>query len=202
MECIYRPPEYSNYNKFLTHMFDFLRLAFETNTINVICGDFNINLDNKCIDRHGREFSNVIRSFGLNICITEYTRTTDNSKTIIDNILCNIDSLLLNPTVINCDISDHFLQHITYNYELIKDTNFHPDVRLKRSFNNENNIAKFNHLTKTSLENCDFLNTDADSNSKFEYFYYIFLKHLDYAFPSETLRNYNQISVSLGLRNI
>ena len=50
---------------------------------------------------------NICDSTNLTQLITEPTRTTDNTKTLIDNAVTNRPSQILDSGVIPCGISDH-----------------------------------------------------------------------------------------------
>ena len=55
--------------------------------------------------------------YGLKQCISDYTRVQGSTKSIIDNIFSNVDDTNLVPEVIKCDLSDHYMQVICFNYE-------------------------------------------------------------------------------------
>ena len=72
----------------------------------MLCGDFNIDLLNKD-GNNSTSFLNTMYSLSLLPIISEPTRITDNSATLIDNFFinrpCNFEA-----GVIMSDISDHF----------------------------------------------------------------------------------------------
>ena len=75
------------------------------NTDIFICGDFNIDfLD--VFNSLTIDFNNIISQLGLNNLIKIPTRLSTYKNSLIDNILINSNSILLNG-VINTDISDH-----------------------------------------------------------------------------------------------
>ena len=72
----------------------------------MLCGDFHIDLLNKDCN-NSTSFLNTMYSLPLLPIISKPTRITDNSATLIDNLLisepCNFESGIL-----ISDISDHF----------------------------------------------------------------------------------------------
>ena len=70
-------------------------LSKETNKGIVLLGDFNINLLNFDISEQVRTFLNDLASNSLQIQILLPTRISNNSKTLIDNIFCNIPNPLV-----------------------------------------------------------------------------------------------------------
>ena len=78
-----------------------------------ICGDFNIDfLD--VFNPFTIDFNNTISQLGLNNLIKIPTRLSTYKNSLIDNILTNSNSILLNG-VINTDISDHSVIFTTLN---------------------------------------------------------------------------------------
>ena len=72
-----------------------------------IGGDFNIDMENNCSPMVMNRFLN---KYNLYQIITEPTRITDNSFTLIDLIIVNDTSLITESQVIKmCGISDHSL---------------------------------------------------------------------------------------------
>ena len=109
-----------------------------------LLGDYNINLLN--IEKHppSQEFVDIMYERSLFPSITEPTRVTSTSATIIDNIFCT--TVVTNPHIITgilcTDISDHFpVFHIDYTSSVSVTK---PSLK-KRTFSEEN-IKKFNDL--------------------------------------------------------
>ena len=100
---MYRPPdsrvEYSD------RFEDFIENASEEGKEIILLGDFNKNLLEDNLDR---EWQNLTFSFGLTQLISQPTRVTPSSKTLIDHIYTskedNISSVRVNKQTIN----DHY----------------------------------------------------------------------------------------------
>ena len=88
-------------------------LSKETNKAIVLLGDFNINLLNFDTSEKVRTFLNDLASNSLQLQILLPTRVSNNSKTLIDNIFCNIPSPLVKSAMsgnISSGISNHLPQ--------------------------------------------------------------------------------------------
>ena len=85
------------------------RTFFITNKLTI-----NFNFDESAHDINARGLCNVLNCYGLLKSITEFTRIQGKSKTIMDNIFSNINIKSLDPTIIYYDLSDHFMQIISY----------------------------------------------------------------------------------------
>ena len=94
----YRPPN-SNSKHFWNMFRTWLIIKFLTTRIALFLGDFNIDIS-KC-----HNYSKYLsRSYRYHVI---YTRVTNHSATLIDNIFCNINSLPESGVVLS-DISDHY----------------------------------------------------------------------------------------------
>lgn len=102
---VYRPPDVNP----ITFISKFEETLFDINRKNcncIILGDFNID-----ISRDGpiiNDFMNTIHSSSFTPTINRYTRVTHSSKSIIDNIITNIQNSRLESGVVVTDISDHY----------------------------------------------------------------------------------------------
>ena len=82
----------------------------------VLLGDYNINLATVNNDNQSATFYNSMNAYSLIPVILNPTRETDNSSTIIDNILIsNLNNFL--PGIFKIDLTDHYPIFIIYkNY--------------------------------------------------------------------------------------
>ncbi|XP_042142180.1 uncharacterized protein LOC120837910 [Ixodes scapularis] len=161
---VYRPPD-SSMSLFLNKMEDILTFISQSNKKSVICGDFNIDLC-KTVPS---DYLLLTQSFNFTNVITESTRVTPDSSTLIDHILCNQDAHD-GAGVYETNIADHFpififlpinaeetphlsTPHLRYriNYELLhrKLSAFNFDLL----FNSDINIEFGNFITvlKTAI---------------------------------------------------
>jgi len=112
---IYRPPNYA-LDKFNVDLCNTLQcLQKEINSLpTFILGDFNLNFAKK---EKYCSFFEIMDQYGLDQKITDYTRETDKSKTIIDLIFTNIDSIHLSCGIHMDNLSDHYAVYANYFYK-------------------------------------------------------------------------------------
>lgn len=183
--CFYRPPS-NNITDFVNNIDRLLNNIYKPGIPTFLCGDFNINFDDQCPNHENANYlCNILKTYGLNKCIYDYTRVSKESKTIIDNIFTNIDKNLLSPKVICTDVSDHYIQAIHFQYNNISNDDICM-YKYFRSFKNESNLQYFKYLL--SREDWSFLATDEGSELKFNNFFNNFTLKLDSAFPLELRR--------------
>ena len=89
------------------------------NKINFILGDFNIDLLKDDVDRATHDYLDLIYSYSLIPSVHKPTRFTDESATIIDNILTNYDRCI-NSRIVLTDINDHLPTIVTTNCNVQK----------------------------------------------------------------------------------
>ena len=123
-------------------------------------GDFNIDLLDANTEK-SIEFINSSNLLALHPIITLPTRVTVNSRTLIDNFLCDFSLLPLKSTVITTDISDHYAIALHVSNEIPTNTLY------KRNF-----CSKHKEIFTTKLINTDWthLYTLSDVDKAFNYF--------------------------------
>ena len=100
--CIYRPPQQRDF----FDPFEQLVSNLPTDSEIIILGDTNINLLNtNCTT--ARQFKNILRSNGLKQLITEPTRKTVHSSSLIDHIIVSQPSKICVNGVLPVGLSDH-----------------------------------------------------------------------------------------------
>ena len=105
---IYRPPE-SNIDNFLQYFNGVLDSLNRENKCVYLMGDYNLNLLNTQRHKLTADFVETVFSYSYIPLINKPTRVTDNSATLIDNILCNdIQNNEMTNGLLYVDISDHF----------------------------------------------------------------------------------------------
>jgi len=73
-----------------------------------ILSDLNININENNTSSQKINFLNATESNGAFHSITKPTRVTDSSSTVIDHIITNDVVHKLHPSVILCDLTDHY----------------------------------------------------------------------------------------------
>ena len=112
--CIYKHPcmDICTFNDhYLNPLLD--NLSKEANKTIVLLGDFNIDLLNFDTSEYVSTFLDDLASNSLQPQILLPTRISNNSKTLIDNIFCNIPNTLVKSAMsgnISSSISDHLPQ--------------------------------------------------------------------------------------------
>ena len=82
-----------------------------------ICGDFNFDLLKLDSDNNTQHFFNLLSSYGFLPHITQPTRVTDNTATVIDNIFSNNIHDVIDCGNILFTLSEHFSQFVSVNRE-------------------------------------------------------------------------------------
>lgn len=134
---VYRPPD-STINVFNECLFSSLDLINKENKPCFILGDYNIDLFKNSLGTPTGEFLNTLYSNYFFPLIYESTRVTENSETLIDNILTNSTSLGIKSGVLHSDLSDHF-------------PIFHYSIKINRAKHDKKTIHK-RIMRKTNVD--------------------------------------------------
>ena len=143
-------------------------------------GDFNIDMQTNS----NRKWQTLIQLFDLSQLISQPTRVTETSSTIIDHIYTSNPDVIVKSFVSNYAISDHFPVCTTrkINYKIVKSEHIMTSYRCYKHFN-EN--AFLNDLS-SDLDN--FTTTSSNINDDISEWYNIVLKHLDNHAPIKVKR--------------
>ena len=79
---------------------------FKLKNVHYILGDFNINIHPDSRTTSANDYINLLLSHGAFPLITKPTRVTKNSVTIIDHIISYDTINVLNPGIIQTDLTD------------------------------------------------------------------------------------------------
>jgi hypothetical protein len=109
--CIYRSPT-GNFTHFLTHLEIILNNLYNTSSIFIICGDFNIDYIKDSYRKYSLE--SLLASFNFFSIITFPTRISKHSSTQIDNIYVNTHKFDFSVYPAVNDLSDHDAQVIAF----------------------------------------------------------------------------------------
>ena len=105
---VYRHPVQTHLNEFLESFSHCLFNLSNSKKVYYILGDFNINLMQENRSSFANEYINLIVSNGAVPVITIPTRVTATSATLLDHIITNNMDQVINPAVIEADITDHY----------------------------------------------------------------------------------------------
>ena len=139
------------------------------NKMTYIMGDFNIDLLKDDTHRPIHDYLDLIYSHSMIPTIYKPTRITENTATIIDNILTNCDNVVKSAILVT-DITDHLPTILMSNLSLDKKACSTNKSFYKR-VHSDDNISRFkNQLSKVKWEEV-LENTNVDDD------YDTFLKH-------------------------
>ena len=131
---LYRPPN-TNDTKFVEEYKDLLmELYNNNNSKKIILGmDHNMDFLKHSVHKRTHDFIELNLDNNLLPTITRPTRITNNSATLIDNIMVS-QSLLMNidSRIIIDDISDHLLSLVKFN-DLLQKTNMAKNYYIQKS---------------------------------------------------------------------
>nr|XP_022912591.1 uncharacterized protein LOC111423567 [Onthophagus taurus] len=177
--CIYRPPSFTS-SIFIVQLeaqLSDLRLNYDF----VACaGDANINLLNEEISE-AIELTNGLRAVGMLQLISDPTRVTEATATLLDIIAVSDELGVTDSGVINSDISDHDLVFCRLKCESLKPVPFMHTYRDFSQFNYESFFADLraiplHHMFHMELE------------QKLEFFNETLLNLIDCHAPMRTVR--------------
>ena len=143
---IYRPP--NSTIEFNDRFEDFIDVISNQEKEFILLGDFNKNL---LIEETERNWGNFTTSLGLTQLVSEPTRVTKDSKTLIDHIYTNTEETIQSVSVKNLFLSDHFaiLCNRKYGSPLNKNTH---QVLTYRSFKHFDESNFLNDLSLVPWE--------------------------------------------------
>lgn len=109
--CIYRSPT-GNFTHFLTQLEIILNDLYNTSSIFILCGDFNIDYIKNSYRKYTLE--SLLASFNFFSTVTFPTRISKHSSTQIDNIYVNTYKFDFSVYPVVNDLSDHDAQIIAF----------------------------------------------------------------------------------------
>ena len=118
----YRPPKYNSTftNQWIQSIEQYLVSAYSENKPIVLMGDINVDLANDRTYEKGfkNDWLDVITNFDVQQYVTEYTRVTENTASLIDHIYVSNDLKVVNCTVVKSGLSDHYIPFAVLNTKL------------------------------------------------------------------------------------
>lgn len=84
----------------------------------IIMGDFNLNVDSTRKEYYAVKLLSILGSYGFKQYVTDYTRVTQTSKTIIDMVFSNIN--IMAKPINTPRITDHCMLEITTNTDICR----------------------------------------------------------------------------------
>ncbi|XP_065654555.1 uncharacterized protein LOC136081185 [Hydra vulgaris] len=163
--CIYCHPCMSTSEFNITYIQTLLdKLSLENKNI-VLLGDFNINLLKYDSCNDVSNFLDLMCSFSLFPLITQPTRITPKSKTLIDNIFVNFHTPNTKSGNLTVCLADHLVQFISFPSKNLKQSHF---KLYRRCFKNFDEKSFLKDLKETDWLSINHLNYCVNnSTSKF-----------------------------------
>ncbi|MES9881480.1 MAG: reverse transcriptase family protein, partial [Sedimenticola sp.] len=168
--CMYRPPD--SKIEWNDRFENFIDQVLNTGKEMILLGDLNKNLTNS---HECAEWPNFITSLGLSQLITEPTRITANSATLIDHIYTNNEDNISHVCVKQLCISDHF--GIFCNRKL--STTAHKDSHQSISYRSFKSFNEANFIYDLERANLDQIMNYEDINEMLSVWSNIFLTVVD-----------------------
>ena len=181
--CIYRHPSMSVTefnNDYLMNLLE--KINLEHKNI-VLMGDYNINLLNYDNSPDTSQFLNSMCSYSLFPTITQPTRVTPKSRTLIDNVFINFHSPDVISGNITISISDHLAQFICIPTRKKTEK---PEKVTKRCYKN---FEKEKFIQDISAINWNELISESNVNNSISIFLKLFESVLDNHAPSKLMTN-------------
>ena len=179
---VYKPPD-TNVNTFNDHFKDLLRKISNERKKCIIMADFNIDLLK--IDTNGQTTDFIHGMFASTFypTISRPTRVTQQTATLIDNIITNMHEYPVTSGILYNDISDHFPVFNFYSMERSKRVKYTTVYRRKAS---SENINKLN--IKIQNLNWDEVYTDSDPCTAYGTFLNILESQIKECLPLKKLK--------------
>ena len=154
----YRPPN-SVVEKF-SHLETLLGKLDAENIVYYLVGDLNCDLSSTVLDHSSRLLIDITEKYNLQQLITEQTRITNSSSTLIDHIFTNAPDRVVCSGVSHISISDHSLVYAFRKLSVRMPTRGHTTVSYRKFKNFDS--AKFRN--DISQQNWDFIHQFKNPN--------------------------------------
>ncbi|XP_065672231.1 putative histone-lysine N-methyltransferase 1 [Hydra vulgaris] len=184
VNATYRPPS-GNLKKYKTHLKSFITAINKTRDHVFLAGDLNIDLKKHASNNNVKNFINTLLQNNLIPTINKPTRVTNNSSTLLDNIITNnFHNNRLNTGIIKTDFSDHFPTFLVTNN--IINNNIPSKTTIFRRQINENSVKQFQNLLRNNVD-WNLILQSNDANNSYDLFLNQFCKQYETAFPEKQI---------------
>ena len=152
----YRPPDtptaiFDNFEEFIGKMDSTGHEIF-------LLGDFNTDVTPDVNTNNSNKLKAIFSTFGLEQLITEPTRVTLNSSTLIDLCVTNTPTKIVNSGVLHLGISDHSLIYMTYKAKYERSGKRIIEIRSMKKFRKEQ------YVSDLKQQNWADINLNSDPN--------------------------------------
>lgn len=152
----YRPPQspVSAFSEFE----DFLKAVDAEGKETMIVGDINCDIAESAIDPLCAPTKFLYDAYQFSQLITDYTRVTDRSKTLIDHLLSNEPQNIVDAGVIKTCISDHYLIYGVRKFQTIKSEPKYVESRNMKNFDSQSFVSDLQNAQWGLLSQCNDTN--------------------------------------------
>ena len=191
---VYRSPSNKpdKFNKLYDIILQKLNTNRYANKIKFIAGDFNQDLIKHDDDIECQNLIDAAHNHGFAQIVARPTRITEHSATLIDHVYTSNIENTLSCNILTLDLSDHLATHTKLSFgsntqqprhtnPVLKNGNT-SDFRLFNAANNQNFENLMKHETWTDIS------TDMDTQTAYNKFEEIYMKHYNTAFPLKANR--------------
>ncbi|XP_071943453.1 uncharacterized protein [Antedon mediterranea] len=180
---IYRPPD-TNVQTFNNQLSIVMQMINKENKLAYITGDMNLDISQHMRDKNIESHLDNIQSQSFTFLINKPTRITENSASIIDNILYNSHlTNNINNGIIYSDISDHLPIFCINTSET---HHYHNNVYCYKRENKQYNIDHFKHeLANQQWQ--DVLESN-DANKAYQHFSTTLQSLVNICFPIKKIK--------------
>ena len=177
---IYRPP--SADNKWFCDFECSLEKAFLENNELILFGDFNINYVDGLSDKN--TWNCMTNCYNLVQLVTDYTRVTQTSATIIDHIYTNSKQHIHEINIAKETLSDHYLVRFTRKTKNKQSFSTHTTISFRsfKHMNEEEFLSDLSRLPLTAVQSFD------NPDNALEYFTQLFTEVLNKHAPIKQKR--------------
>ena len=147
--CLHRPP------KSTVELFNKIEILFskveQENKEHILSGDLNCDSFDQQLNQT-KHLKNIYNSFNCKLLITEATRTTADTNTLIDHIITNKPEQIITSGVLPCGISDHDVTYTVRSYKKLRNSRCKPKTLTTRKFNKFDTDAFLKDLERVPLD--------------------------------------------------
>ena len=182
----YRPPQspVSAFSEFE----NFLKAVDAEGKETLIVGDINCDIAETSIDPLCSSTKFLYDAYQFSQLITDYTRVTDRSKTLIDHLLSNEPQNIVDSGVIKICISDHYLIYGIRKFQTIKSEPKYIESRRMKNFDAQLFVSDLQNAPWGLINECN------DTNEMVSIWEKIFTDILDIHAPLRKQRVKNKAS--------
>ena len=154
ISCVYRAPNI-DFSGFISNFNSCMENIKLDKCDLVLLGDFNANMLLHSRNIEKKELLKFMRVFDLTQLITDATRVTETTRTLVDVILVNNDHRITDSGVVSVSLSDHYLIYCVLKSGITKAQPKTIEYRSYKNLNTNSFVADLNNVPWHVIENED-----------------------------------------------